>query len=124
MLFIDEIGELHPVQMNKLLKVLEDRVARFQSSYYSSSNKSIPPYIHQIFRKGMPADFRLIGATTRSPQEIPEALRSRCTEIFFEPLDRTAVEKIAENACGVRVFPMRRGFAAGLRRMQAVAEMQ
>ena len=97
-LFIDEIGELHPVQMNKLLKVLEDRVARFQSSYYSSSNKSIPPYIHQIFRKGMPADFRLIGATTRSPQEIPEALRSRCTEIFFEPLDRTAVEKIAENS--------------------------
>lgn len=98
MLFIDEIGELHPVQMNKLLKVLEDRVARFQSSYYSSSNKSIPPYIHQIFRKGMPADFRLIGATTRNPQEIPEALRSRCTEIFFEPLDRTAVEKIAENS--------------------------
>lgn len=97
-LFIDEIGELHPVQMNKLLKVLEDRVARFQSSYYSSSNKSIPPYIHQIFRKGMPADFRLIGATTRNPQEIPEALRSRCTEIFFEPLDRTAVEKIAENS--------------------------
>ena len=69
-LFIDEIGELHPVQMNKLLKVLEDRVARFQSSYYSSSNKSIPPYIQQIFRKGMPADFRLIGATTRNPQEI------------------------------------------------------
>ena len=24
-LFIDEIGELHPIQMNKLLKVLEDR---------------------------------------------------------------------------------------------------
>lgn len=68
--------------------------------------------------------FGLIGADHTQPQEIQEALRSRCTEIFFEPLDRTAVEKIAKTACGVRAFPMRRGFAAGLRRMQAVAEMR
>lgn len=98
-LFIDEIGELHPIQMNKLLKVLEDRKVFFTSSYYNSENKNIPHYIKDIFECGIPADFRLIGATTRSPEEIPPALRSRCTEIYFDSLNENQIEIIGENAC-------------------------
>lgn len=97
-LFIDEIGELHPIQMNKLLKVLEDRRVFFESAYYSRSNRDIPRYIHEIFERGMPADFRLVAATTSHPEEIPPALRSRCTEIFFKPLSKQNIIKISETA--------------------------
>lgn len=92
MLFLDEIGELHPVQMNKLLKVLEDRKVMLESAYYSEENSQIPSHIHDVFKYGLPADFRLVGATTRLPEELPAALRSRCLEIFFRPLkDRKSV---------------------------------
>lgn len=97
-LFIDEIGELHPIQMNKLLKVLEDRKVFFESSYYSSEDLNIPTHIHDIFKNGLPADFRLVGATTRMPQDIPPAIRSRCVEIFFRPLFPEEVGLIAYNA--------------------------
>ncbi len=97
-LFIDEIGELHPIQMNKLLKVLEDRKVFLESAYYSSEDNNIPQHIHEIFQKGLPADFRLVGATTRSAEEIPLALRSRCVEVFFRPLLTVEVSKIARNA--------------------------
>ncbi|QRF23193.1 ATP-dependent protease LonB [Alicyclobacillus sp. TC] len=94
MLFIDEIGELHPIQMNKLLKVLEDRKVYLESAYYSSEDHNIPAHIHDIFQNGLPADFRLVGATTRSPEEIPPAIRSRCMEIFFRSLSRQEIAEV------------------------------
>ncbi|HHW41181.1 MAG TPA: ATP-dependent protease LonB [Syntrophomonadaceae bacterium] len=97
-LFIDEIGELHPIQMNKLLKVLEDRKVFFESAYYNSEDTHIPAHIHDIFQNGLPADFRLIGATTRLPEEIPPAIRSRCVEIFFRMLLPAEIRVIAGNA--------------------------
>ena len=97
-LFLDEIGELHPVQMNKLLKVLEDRKVRFESSYYNPADPHTPRHIHEIFQNGLPADFRLIGATTRSPSDLPPALRSRCMEIFFRPLETEELAGIARVA--------------------------
>lgn len=97
-LFIDEIGELHPIQMNKLLKVLEDRKVFFESAYYNSEDTHIPAHIHDIFQNGLPADFRLIGATTRLPEEIPPAIRSRCVEIFFRMLLPAEIRVIARNA--------------------------
>ncbi|MFC7371272.1 ATP-dependent protease LonB [Fictibacillus iocasae] len=97
-LFIDEIGELHPIQMNKLLKVLEDRKVFLESAYYHEENVNIPPHIHDIFQNGLPADFRLIGATTRMPEEIPPAIRSRCLEVFFSELKPGEVKQIARRA--------------------------
>jgi ATP-dependent Lon protease len=97
-LFIDEIGELHPIEMNKLLKVLEDRKVFLDSAYYNSEDNNMPLYIKDIFDNGLPADFRLIGATTRSPEEIIPAIRSRCVEIFFRALLPEEIEKIAQNS--------------------------
>lgn len=97
-LFIDEIGELHPIQMNKLLKVLEDRKVFLESAYYSEENTQIPNHIHDIFKNGLPADFRLIGATTRTPSEIPPAIRSRCMEVFFRELSQEEISVVAKKA--------------------------
>ena len=97
-LFIDEIGELHPIEMNKLLKVMEDRRVFLDSAYYNSSDPNMPAYIKDVFENGLPADFRLVGATTRSPEEIIPALRSRCVEVFFRALLPEEIEIIAQNA--------------------------
>ena len=97
-LFIDEIGELHPIEMNKLLKVLEARKVFLDSSYYSSEDPNMPTFIKEIFDNGLPADFRLIGATTRGPEEIAPAIRSRCVEVFFKGLQKEEIREIAKRA--------------------------
>lgn len=97
-LFIDEIGELDSILQNKLLKVMEDKRVLFESSYYDPDDPQIPKYIHQLFTKGAPADFVLIGATTRDPSEISPAFRSRCAEVFFDPLTPQDIVEIVESA--------------------------
>ena len=107
-LFIDEIGEMDPALQNKLLKVLEDKRVFFESSYYDPHDERVPQYIKKIFDKGLPADFILVGATTRTRESISPALRSRCLEVFFEPLTPQHIQQIVHNsACklGLQMEP-------------------
>jgi len=97
-LFIDEIGAMDPILQNKLLKVLEDKRVKFESSYFDVENPKVPEYIKKLFKEGAPADFVLIGATTSSPENINPALRSRAAEIFFSPLDASHIQKIVTDA--------------------------
>jgi Lon-like ATP-dependent protease len=58
-LFIDEIGELHPIQINKLLKVLEDRKVMLESAYYSPEDSNIPAHIQRHFPKRASGRFQV-----------------------------------------------------------------
>lgn len=115
-LFLDEIGELHPVQMNKLLKVLEDRRVLLESAYFSPEDPNIPSHIRDIFENGLPADFRLVAATTRQPHEIPAAIRSRCMEVFFRALYPVEIALIARRAAEKIGVPLEPGCAEVIQR--------
>ena len=105
-LFIDEIGEMDEMLQNKLLKVLEDKRAFFESAYYDHTDEKVPPYIRKLFEEGAPADFVLIGATTRDASHINPALRSRCAEqappeLRARVLGRLAVMRSTTSAASV-----------------------
>jgi ATP-dependent Lon protease len=97
-LFIDEIGEMDPAMQTKLLKVLEDKRVMFESSYYDEHDPNVPAYVKKLFAEGAPADFILIGATTRDPDAIDAAIRSRCAAVYFEPLTQAQVIRIVTEA--------------------------
>ena len=97
-LFIDEIGEMDPAMQTRLLKVLEDKRVTFESSYYDEHDPNVPAYVKKLFRDGAPADFVLIGATTREPEAIDAAIRSRCAAVYFEPLTPVQVARIVREA--------------------------
>ena len=97
-LFIDEIGEMDLMLQNKLLKVLEDKRVYFDSAYYDGDEQNTPKYIQKLFNEGAPADFILIAATTKEPEEISPAIRSRCSEVFFEPLTPDIIKEIVIKA--------------------------
>ena len=69
-----------------------------ESAYYNSEDENVPSYIRDVFENGLPADFRLVAATTRQPQELPPAIRSRCLEVFFRSLRPDEIHDIAQNA--------------------------
>lgn len=97
-LFIDEIGELDPMMQTRLLKVLEERRVTFESSYFDENAPNVPAYVKRLFKEGAPADFILIGATTRDPSEIDAAVRSRSAEIYFQPLTQSQIVSIVQGA--------------------------
>jgi len=97
-LFVDEIGELDAVLQAKLLKVLEDKRVFFESSYYDPDSSGVPAYVKKLFEEGAPADFILIGATTKEPEDISPTLRSRCTEVFCDPLSQEDIQRIVRQA--------------------------
>lgn len=100
-LFLDEIGEMHPMELTRLLKVMEDRVVRLESAYYEKGMRDIDEYTKCVFEKGLPADFRLIAATTKPAEMLPAALRSRAVEIHFDDLSIAEKAEVAK-AAGIR----------------------
>ena len=105
-LFLDEIGELHPTQMNKLLKVLEDRMG--QGLKARITTRTIPPCpsIYATYLKNGLRP-RISGWWAR--QRSPEGTAARTAFALHGDLLPRAGTKRASSDSG------RRGKACGLR---------
>ena len=55
----------------------------------------MPKYIKKLLETGAPADFILIGATTRSVYDKP-CLEIRMAEVYFEPLTCAHIVQIVK----------------------------
>ena len=87
-LFIDEIHRLSPIVEEYLYSAMED----YKIDIVLDKGPSARSIQIEL------APFTLIGATTRSPEEISPALRSRCVEIFFADLDEQDLYRVARGA--------------------------
>ena len=65
-------------------------------SYYIRRTPG-PEYVKSCLSR-CPADFILVGATTRDPEEISPALRSRTAEVFFDALTPAHIVAIVKGA--------------------------
>lgn len=89
-LFIDEIGELCFAEQTALLTVLEEGIERVSPRLRNGEwidDPRTPVWMSDFVRNGVPASVILIGATTRQPNEIDAALRSRCEIVTFRQLN-------------------------------------
>ncbi len=105
-LFIDEIGEMDPLLVNGLLKAMEDGFVSAEAlgaatrAGTSDDDAEEPTEAERyIVEHGPPADFILIGATTRRPDELPPAFRSRCVPVRFRSLTESERRQIIQAAC-------------------------
>jgi MoxR-like ATPase len=81
-LFIDEIAELKNAVLHGLLKILEDGIERVTAKSYEPGADA-PEWMRSFFQDGVPANFILIGATTRPLSDLPPPLISRCEVVAF-----------------------------------------
>ena len=84
LLFIDEIGELHPIQMNKMLKVLEDRKVFLELAYYSPEDRTSPVTFTTFFKTACRPIFAWLAQRHAPPRKYRRRFVPVVLKYFFE----------------------------------------